>query len=238
MSQLSWREKIKLWIARWMVKWGKLTHDAFTLQELNELLLPYFPYRHMLEVPFGHGRISLERAELNLNEAANRIEVQVFSDLTILAMGNPIYRAHLVVLITARPDYRPGSGKVKASQVQVADIYLVNDQYSLIVDGTTLLDKFMPIPVSPMLRGPVKSMLSLATAGISDEALSYLQLYLGGSKQRILDYHKPQLEALIARLAADNLFEYQLDESDFRELLFARLGKQVVIEQKELRFKF
>lgn len=81
-------------------------------------------------------------------------------------------------------------------------------------------------------------MLRMVTAGMSDEAMAYLQLYLSGSKQRVLDYHKPQLEALITTLAEENYLEYPLDKSDWQELLFFYYGKTVAIEEQELRFKF
>lgn len=235
---MRWRDKLRFYLARWMIKFNKLTHDAFTINELNQLLEPYFPYQHKLAVPVGNGTLTLERAELRLNDKENKVEVQISSSLKISAMGNPIYRAHLAILISAQPDYVPGSDKIYAKQVQVADIYMLNDEYALLLDSATLLDRFMPMPVTPILRGPVKNMLRMVTAGLADDAMAYLQIYLSGNKQRVLDYHKPQLESFIAQLARDNKLEYQLDKSDWQELLFYHFGKAVAIEQQELRFKF
>lgn len=153
MKQLEWRDKLRFYLARWMIRFNKLTHDAFTIQEINDLLQPYFPYEQDITVPFGNGFLSFDEAEVALNERDNRIEVQVFSSLRVMAMGNPIYRAHLVILISAKPDYSPGSDKIRVQEVQVDDIYTVNDEYALLMDSASLIDRFMPVPITPIIKG-------------------------------------------------------------------------------------
>jgi hypothetical protein len=76
------------------------------------------------------------------------------------------------------------------------------------------------------------------TGTTASEANSYLQMYLSGSKQKILDYHKPQIENIIVELAASEDMQYSLDTNDFEENLFIQYGKEVVVEERHLRFKF
>jgi hypothetical protein len=84
----------------------------------------------------------------------------------------------------------------------------------------------------------MKTAFSIMTGTTASEANSYLQVYLSGSKQKVLDYHKPQIESTIVALAAGGGMQYSLDVNDFEEGLFIQYGKKVVVEQGHLRFKF
>jgi hypothetical protein len=53
-----------------------------------------------------------------------------------------------------------------------------------------------------------------------------------------LDYHKPQIENLIIELAASEDMQYSLDINDFEESLFIQYGKEIIVEQGNVRFKF
>ena len=76
------------------------------------------------------------------------------------------------------------------------------------------------------------------TCTTATQANSYLQMYLRVSKQKVFDYHKPQIENIITDLAAGEDMQYSLDINDFEEGLFVQYGKKVVVEQGHLRFKF
>jgi hypothetical protein len=84
----------------------------------------------------------------------------------------------------------------------------------------------------------MKTAFSIMTGTTTSEANSYLQMYLSGSKQKVLDYHKPQIEKLIVDLAAGDDMQYSLDINDFEEGLFIQYGKEVIVEEGNLRFKF
>lgn len=76
------------------------------------------------------------------------------------------------------------------------------------------------------------------TAGSSDLASDYLHIYLSGSKQKVLDYHKPQITQLIEEIKQDPELSYEMDEADWQEKLFREYGKQVIVEEGCVRFKF
>jgi hypothetical protein len=56
------------------------------------------------------------------------------------------------------------------------------------------------------LINPVKSALNVLTAGTLNQAVSYLQMYIGGSKKRVLDYHRSQIEEQIMNAIAQYNF--------------------------------
>jgi hypothetical protein len=84
----------------------------------------------------------------------------------------------------------------------------------------------------------MKTALNIMTGSIASEVNNYLKMYLSGSKQKVLDYHKPQIENIIVKLAASEDMQYSLSENNFEEGLFIQYGKEVVVEQGHLRFKF
>lgn len=78
----------------------------------------------------------------------------------------------------------------------------------------------------------------MVTVGTSDQAVEYLKLYLSGSKQAVLDFHKPQIEKAILDKMATLPLHHIMREDQWREVLFARYGKTVRVEPSSLRFYF
>lgn len=234
----NWRIKCKLLVAKLLIKFGKLTHADYTADEISELISPYLPSTFKIEVPAGNGELTLLEAEVNIGYHNSTVSVQLLGSLVVESMGNPIYRAHLVINLEATPFYDVESKVVKLSQLNMVDVRLINDEYALLKDTQHLLSLFVPRPFQSLVTGTVKSALGIITGGGSDAASNYLKLYLTGSKQKILEYHRPQLSSLVADLIHDEDFQYELDTSDWEEYLFTLYGKEVVVEQGQLRFKF
>lgn len=234
----TWRTRMRILLAKILIKLGKLTHSDYTEEELNALLTDVFPQTFKIDVPRGEGTLTLLEGEIKMPFEADALEVQLLGALLIEYMGNPIYRAHLVILIEAEPGYDEQTKSVLAADLRVKDIYFINDEYALLKDTQSLLDNLVPRPVRSLVSDTMKSALGMLTAGGSDTAMNYLRLYLSGSKQRILDYHRPQVEAKLMELAEDGDLTYALDDDDWQEYLFRRYGKTVVVENGCLRFKF
>lgn len=225
-------------IATWMIRLGKLRYVAYQPDELNIMLSEHFPSQFLIDVPVGKGTLSILEGEVSIEQQDDDIEVQLFCSLDIEAVATPLYRAHILIRLTALPRYHKQTKSVYVDKLGLADIRLINDEYALLNDSRNLLDLVLPKRVQDLLAGTFKSALGIVTAGSSDLASDYLHLYLSGSKQRVLDYHKPQIEELIASLKHDPEYRYQLDPADWQEALFCQYGQQVSVEQGELRFKF
>jgi hypothetical protein len=225
-------------VARFLIRFKRLTHVSYSSSELNELIKAHIPQTFIINTPAGQGKFTLLEAELTMPSTEHCFNVQLLSSFEVQNLGNPIYRAHLIVQLHATPQYEARRNLIYVNQTMVRDIRLIHDEYALLTDTQQLLNSFLPGSMASLLSNTVKSTLSLFTAGTSDAAMDYLKLYVGGSKQRVLDYHKPQLEKVITELAASDELQYKLDETDWEESLFAELGKEVVVEEGELRFKF
>lgn len=230
--------KLNKFFAKWMIKLGKISHVDYTVEELNDLARPHFPQHLDVDVPVGKGTFTILETEIDIPRNSNTVKVQLYSSLDIDAVSNPLYRAHLLIVLDMTPKYDAENKTVTIDSLELDSIRLINDEYALLNDSKQLLDLVMPRSVQNLISGTFKSALGLMTAGSSDIASDYLRLYLSGSKQRVLDYHKPQIIKLLDETKHNPEFVYKLDENDWQEALFIQHGQSVCVEQRCVRFKF
>ncbi|MFT5313317.1 MAG: hypothetical protein ACI8Z9_001807 [Paraglaciecola sp.] len=230
--------KIRQLIAKWLIRFKKLKHVEYTSDEIAALVAEYLPKTFPVSVPRGQGSFTLMTADVSMPPKSCNIHVEVLSGFAVEYLANPIYRAHLLILLEARPHYDVEAKHVRLKEVKITNIKLLHDEYSLLKDGRDIIQNLVPSPVLSMFTDTMKTALSLVTGNVASDANAYLQLYLGGSKQRVLNYHKPQLEQIVIDMAAGDEVRYQLDKSNWEEQLFSQLGKEVVVEEGKLRFKF
>jgi hypothetical protein len=233
-----WRLKLRLFIARILIKIGRLTHADYSAAELKNIVDNHLPETFDIDVPRGKGELTLMQADLSMPMNQNFINVELLGSMLIGSSANPIYRAHLIVVLNAYPIYDVPSKTVKLNKLLVSDVRLINDKYAIIEDSRDLLSLFLPKPLQSLVGDTVKSAFGIMTGGGSELASNYMKLYLSGSKQRILDYHRPQIETLVADFAKKEYLQYTLNHEVFEEHLFCLHGKNVLVENGMLRFKF
>jgi hypothetical protein len=237
-STLNFTDRLKVAVAMLLVKLNKLQYDQFTEAELNQLITPYFPQEMSLPVPVGKGNLKLMRGDLSMPVSSNRLQLQLLCGIDIRVLANPIYRAHLMVIVSADPLYIEKDNLLTLANIRVDEVALVDDEYSLLNDTSKLIDSLSPIQIGGLLTSPMRSALNVLTAGTSNTALQYLEMYIGGSKQRVLDFHRHEIEEHVINAVSDADINIELDPSDWRQNLFSRLGKTVFVKDRELRFHF
>ncbi|MFT6776927.1 MAG: hypothetical protein ACJAV1_000839 [Paraglaciecola sp.] len=210
----------------------------YSVDDISQIIKPHLPVLLPISVPKGEGRFTLSKVNISMPFDTDYIQAEVLGGIEVTYLANPIYRAHVVLIVQATPKYDPTENNVLLTDIRITDIHMLNDEYSILKDTTSLISLFVPSPVLSMVRGTMKTAFSIMTGTTTSEANSYLQMYLSGSKQKVLDYHKPQIEKLIVELAAGKDMQYSLDINEFEESLFIQYGKEVAVEEGQLRFKF
>lgn len=233
----TWRFKLKTRLAKWLVRLGKLTHVDYTVDELNQLLATHFPQSFKVDVPVGNGHFTLLDGQLSIPRLSSVIHVDLFCALDIDALGNPLYRAHVAIQLAITPRYDTQLKRLSIDAMKLSTLRLVKDEYALLNDSKQLLNVIIPKGMQSMLAGTFKSALGIVTVGSADLASDYLRMYLSGNKQKILDYHRPQIARLIEELKQDPEFVYEMNQHDWQENLFRQYGYSVTVENKCLRFK-
>jgi hypothetical protein len=230
--------QLKLWIARIWVWCKQLRYQPYTVGEVNELLDMNLPQAFFLEVPVGKGELVLLRAEASIPQSQTWLHIHLLCSLQVTYLSNPIYRAHVSVHCKLKPAYDSVHKTIYISDVLIGDIQLVQDEYALLKDTRTILDKLFPSAVTSLMGNRVKDALGMMTMGVSHLANDYLRLYLNDSKQNVLDYHKPQLQALLEDFARGEDAQYPLNPEEWEEQLFIEMGKSVSVEEGEVKFWF
>lgn len=234
----SWQIKLQHKLAEWLIRLGRIKHVDFNVVELNELIEPFFPEEFLVDVPVGKGVFTIGKADINIPPESQHIHIELACKLKIDSVGNPLYRANLQVKLLATPAYDQELKQVSLQSLDLDSIRIINDEYALLNDSKQLIDLVLPRGMRSLVTDTFKNAMGFMTVGSSDMASEYLKLYLTGSKQRVLDYHRPQIEKLIEDLKQDPDFIFQMDESDWQQNLFRRYGKTVAVEERCVRLKF
>jgi hypothetical protein len=232
------KTSFRLLLAKCLIRFKRLKCVDYSVEDISQLVQPHLPLSMPISVPKGEGRFTLLKVNISMPIDANYIQAEVLGGIEITYLANPIYRAHVALVVKATPQYDHTTKNVLLTEMCITDIHMLNDEYSILKDTSSLINLFVPSPVLSMVRGTMKTAFSIMTGTTTSEANSYLQMYLSGSKQKVLDYHKPQIEKLIVDLAAGDDMQYSLDINDFEEGLFIQYGKEVIVEDGNLRFKF
>lgn len=230
--------KIQHWFIKLLIHSKRIKKVAFTAEELNEMLATNLPEEFPLHVPGCKGNLIIEAAELTLPNDENKFYVALFCAMHIETLATPIYQAHLLINLAGTPCYHEESCMVRMHSPEVLGVHLVKDEYALLKNTKSIIDQLTPSPLRSLVTNTVKTTLNLLSAGTYNEVSDYLSLYLGGSKQKIIDFHRPEVEKIVTELAESGDLEYEMDQEILEEKLFAELGKDVKVEDGLLYFVF
>jgi hypothetical protein len=228
---------LKLWFTKWFIHFKKIRYVEYSSAEIEDLIKPYLPQTLPISVPRGEGKLILLSTEVNMLKGSSLLHCKLLCSFEIYYLTNPIYRAHLLINLTAKPDYQQQRHAVFLAETRIVNIRLVKDEYSIIKDYKSLLLLFIPSQVLSLVTGTMKNAFNLMSSTVPIEMNDYLKLYIDGSKQRVLDYHQSQLEKRVSELVQSESLCYQMDENIWQEWVFINLGKNVVVEEGKLRFK-
>jgi len=236
MKKLNLMDKLRVIGGWFLVKTGKLTYDAFTQEELNTLLAPYFPVQIDVKVPVGNAVLTCQEGEISMPANVNEIQLNLLTDFNVEVIGNPVYRAHILAVIKGTPEYSPETATVEITNIRLHTLALVQDEYSMVRDTTSLIQQLAPVSIAGSLANPIKSLVNSFTGGLSNAALNYLQSFTQGNKQKLLEQHKPAIESAVQSRLSHLDTHFTMREDQWREYLFSRLGKRVSVDDHLLKF--
>lgn len=238
MSLQNWQIRAKKWLVETAIRCKWLKSSGYSAEELNQLLFNDLPQTINLPIPRGQGELLLMQGKLEMPPAQSQLHLHFLTSFTIDVMGNRIYQAHLNIDVSATPYYNSTDKTLYMRDINLHKVELISDEYALIKDTSSLLSSLMPNPVKGIISATLGTTLGLLNDTLLGELQQYLNLYIAGNKQKIIDYHKPDMEQALINYAREGKLEYHMDENDFEEALFARWGQQVRVENGELNFIF
>lgn len=223
---------IKYWWITLLIRLGRLKHFSLSPDELNSMLSANLPWPIPLILPAGKGTLAVLSASVRLPD--NQFRLELFCDLKIDIGGVRLYQAHVLATLHGKPSYMRTQSSIRATQVSLTGLRLIQDDHLIFRSSATLLNRLMPEAIG----GWLNASLDVFAGPLYKETKSYLDLYLSGNKQKVLDFHKPQIERQLLEQVNQGGLDYQLDHNLPDERLFARLGQNVKVEEGKLLFLF
>lgn len=224
---------------RWLIKRKKIRESLYTIPELQGLIDDNLPQHFSINVPAGEGDLLLLDGKINLDNAReNRVQVQVLASLEIFISKQRIYRGHIRIDVSAKPFYRSNNYTLYFHDCRLDDLRLVDDSYFFVETSSSILDGLLPAPFKDVLGLAIGTAVGALNMLGSNEIPQYLAMFTRSGKQKVLDYHRDEIEQHILSLISEDTLQYTLDPDDYEEALFIELGQDVVVRDKCLAFRF
>ena len=241
------QQTIKEWFTRLLVKLGRVKSVPMALSQINQMLNARLPESFDIVIPNGAGILSLLSLDLQSflsdgtdGEAANRerVLVKLFCNFEVEIARTRVFNTHLNLELILDPEYLREEKSIGVCKVELVKLELVKDKDSFIKDVNNLANGFLPTPLKSLFNVAMASTTAILGEQTVSGMTKYLSLYNSGNQQRVMDYHRKDIENKIIELSRDKNMRYQLDEEDFEEKLFAELGKNIAFERGQLIFLF
>ncbi len=230
--------KIQWFFAKILVHIKQIKRVGIPASEINEMMSSQLPLSFDFKIPVGSGSFSIISTALSIPQNDQTFNIECFCSFQVNTLEKSIYRTHLHIFLTCKPNYSKEKKEIYLNQLEIIDIVLVDDEFSFMKDSRTLLSKFLPSPVKNLLSTTFKTSLGVLNQATNSDVITYLSLYLSGDRQLILDYHRDEIERKIESVIEQGDFAYQLDPDIFEERLFSTFGKRIELVDKQLFFIF
>ena len=235
---MSLRQKLRFWLAKILIKTGRLQQVHYDADYLEPIIAQALPHQEHFDVPGGQASLTIMTADVTIGgDNQSGLYLRLLCSFEITSLQRQLYRAHLHVDINAVPFYQQSSMSIRIEHATVKKVSLIQDEYLMINTPIDLINAFTP----NLFKGLVDATIGTAMAMVSEltpPVKDYLTVYTQMNKQKVLDFHRPQIQQLLGDLIAREDLCYQLDMNDFEERLFAQLGQRMDIENHQLVFKF
>ncbi|MBN7819019.1 hypothetical protein KJY73_05630 [Bowmanella sp. Y26] len=224
--------RIKYWWITLLIRLGRLRHFSISATELNGMLSANLPWKLPLALPTGKGHLTVLNATVRM--PTDQFRLELLCDLQVDVNGIKLYQAHVLAVLHGRPCYMRGQGSIRAAEVNLSKLQLIQDDHFIFRSSAQILSRLVP----DVLGGWLNASLDVLGGPVYKEARSYLDLYLSGNKQKVLEFHQPQIERQLLEQINQGQLDYKLDDNLPDERLFARLGQNVKVEDGKLLFLF
>jgi hypothetical protein len=150
-------------------------------------------------------------------------------------LGEHFYNTNLMIEVFFVPTYLKQASVIRGDQVSVGEIKLTESNIAILDKSKKVMTRVMPSIV-----GSVASIIgSMANPNGENVTVDrYASLLFDKSGQKILELYRSDIERVISTSFKEGDIQFKLDEAVFEERLFATYGREVVVEEDNLFFRF
>jgi hypothetical protein len=236
---LNYYQRFANWAARFLIRFKRIKEVRYTAEELNELIVDILPKAMAFDVPGGVAKLIVMTAKVTIGKDNQKgLSIGLLCSLEISSMNQQLYRAHLQGTVKAFPYYHQQGQTIRLKKASFTELTLVNDEYLLVSNTTNLIKSLTPNLLQGLVSATLGSAVDMMSVLSTPQVKGYLAMFTDGNKQKVLDFHRPQVQRSLKMLIDNGDLEYPLAQSDFEEKLFADMGREIEVDNHQLVFKF
>lgn len=218
-----------------MIRLKIIKQVDFSFAELTDDIQAHLPFDIKFSVPNGNGYVIVSNVELE--EYKNGfMRALLKGTLDIQCMGEHLYSSKIQIELFGKPIFIKEKSVIQATEVEIGEINLADDNLIVVSKVRKVMSK--------LSNNLVKNMYSLTMGtalGFIDNVTDmkgYIANFVNKKSHEILELHRKEIESNLVKSLSNGDLDYSLEETIFSENLFIKYGKDIIVENNGLTFRF
>lgn len=228
-------EKIQQWFIPQLIKFKIIKQVSFTLAELTDDIQEYLPFDIKFSVPNGKGFVIISSVEL-AEYQQGLLRATLKGTLDIQCMGEHLYNSNIQIELFGKPIFIKDESVIRVADVEIGQINLSDDNLVVAQNVRKAIAKLSNNIVGQMYALTMKPALSFV--GNVTDMKGYMTHFINKSSHKVLELHRKDIESSLLESFSNGDLEYTLEEAISDENLFIKYGKDIVVENEGLTFRF
>jgi hypothetical protein len=224
-------EKIQQWLTPILIKLKIVKQVTFSLAELTDDIQIYLPFDIKFSVPNGNGFVIISHLQL-AEHRKGLLSAKLKGTLDIQCMGEHLYNSNIQIELFGKPIFIKEKSVIRATDVVIGQINLADDNLVVANNARKIIAK-----LSNNILGQIMGTALVFLDNVTDMK-GYVANFVNKSSHRILELHRKEIEINLIDSLSNGDLEYTLEESIFDEQLFIKYGKDILVENEGLTFRF
>lgn len=228
-------EKIQQWFIPKLIQLKFIKQVSFTLAELTDDIQEYLPFDIKFSVPNGTGFVIISDVEL-AEFKQGLLSAKLKGTLDIRCLGEHLYSSNIQIELFGKPIYLKEKSVIRATEVTIGKITLSDDNLVVAANARKVIAKLSNNILSQVYALTMGTALSFV--GNVTDVKSYIANFINKSSHKVLELHRKDIENNLLESFSNGDLEYTLEEAIPDEKLFIKYGKDIVVENEGLTFRF
>jgi hypothetical protein len=224
-------EKIQQWLIPILIKLKFIKQVAFSLAELTDDIQVHLPFDIKFSVPNGNGFVIISDVQLAEHQTG-LLSAKLKGTLDIQCMGEHLYSSKIQIELFGKPIFIKEKSVIRATDVVIGQINLADDNLVVAHNARKIIGK-----LSNNVLGQMMGTALVFLDNVTDMK-GYVANFVNKSSHRILELHRKEIESNLIDSLSNGDLEYTLEDTILDEQLFIKYGKDILVENEGLTFRF
>jgi len=228
-------EKIQQWLIPMLIKLKIIKQVAFSLAELTDDIQIHLPFDIKFSLPNGNGFVIISHVQV-AEYQNGLLAAKLKGTLDIQCMGEHLYSSNIQIELLGKPIFIKEKSVIRATNVEIGQINLADDNLVVASNARKVIAK-----LSNNIVGHMYALTVGKAFGFLDnvtDVKGYIANVVNKSSHRILELHRKEIESNLITSLSNGDLEYTLEETILDEKLFIKYGKDILVENEGLTFRF